>query len=134
MPDHHTLRDLVARRFRWAAWEALIEENGLGIDRPAHSRHPDYPEIVYPLDYGFVKGTLALDGHEVDCFRGSAEKGGLAGLLLTKDRRKGDREVKLLYRCTPEEIYLANGFVNFDCRLMSGVLVMRRPMHELWGT
>lgn len=133
MPDHHALRDLVVRHFRWAAWDALIEKNGLAVERPARSEHPDHPEIVYPMDYGFVRGTRASDGHAVDCFIGSAETGGLVGLLLTKDHRKGDREAKLLWGCTPREVYLANGFINFDRRLMSGVLVLRQPMCVLWG-
>ena len=63
-------------------------------------------------------------------FVGSAHNG-LVGLLLTSDFRKGDREVKLLCDCTPEEIYLANGFINFDRTLMEGTLVLRHPLHTL---
>ncbi len=65
-------------------------------------------------------------------FVGSA-KNGLVGTLLTHDRGRGDREFKLLYHCTPEEIYLVHGFVNFDRRLMEGVLVLRYPMQQLWA-
>ncbi|CAN0593122.1 unnamed protein product, partial [Laminaria digitata] len=37
------------------------------------------------------------------------------------------------YNCTPEEVYLVNGFINFAPELMQGELVMRRPMHGLWS-
>lgn len=121
----------MAGRFDWDGWEALIEENGLTIDRPYRSRHPDFPEIVYPMNYGYVNHTVGSDGHEVDVFVGSAHNG-LVGLLLTTDHRRGDREVKLLYHCTPEEIYLAHGFINFDRARMEGTLVLRRPMHDIW--
>lgn len=131
-PDHQRLlRDLVAQRFDWEGWERIIEQNGLTIDRPYRSRHPSFPDIVYPVDYGFVNGTMGADGQEVDVFTGSGQTG-LAALLITTDFRKGDREVKLLHHCTPEQIYLVNGFINFDRTLMEGLLVMRRPMHELW--
>lgn len=122
---------LVAEHFDWAGWDALLAHNGLTIDRPYRSRHPDFPAIIYPIDYGYVNGTMGTDGHGVDVFVGSAD-GGLVGLLLTTDYRRGDREAKLLYRCTPEEVYLAHGFVNFDRSKMEGTLVLRQPMHELW--
>ena len=122
---------LVAARFPWEAWERLVEARGFTIDRAYRSAHPDFPSIVYPIDYGYVNGTMAGDGHEVDVFVGSAQRG-LVGTMVTTDHRRGDREFKLLYRCTPEEVYLVNGFINFDRTLMEGDLVLRRPMAELW--
>jgi inorganic pyrophosphatase len=126
-----SLEDLTAQRFDWAGWEALIAANGLTIDRPYGTPHPHFPEIIYPIDYGYVNGTVSTDGQEVDIFVGSV-RNGLVAMLLTTDHRRGDREVKLVYGCMPEEVYLVNGFINFDRTLMDGVLVMRRPMHTLW--
>ena len=37
------------------------------IDRPLGGKHPVYGNI-YPVNYGFVPGTKARDGHEVDVF------------------------------------------------------------------
>ncbi len=134
MPDLRALRPLVKQHLDWSGWEALIEENGLTIDRPRGIQHPDFPEIIYPMDYGYVNGTLAGDGREVDAFVGTAASGlvGLVGLILTCDHRRGKREAKLLYRCTPREVYLANGFINFDRTLIEGLLALRRPMQALW--
>lgn len=118
-------------RIDWAGWESLIRANGVTVDRPRGSRHPDWPDIVYPMDYGYVNGTSSSDGHEIDIFVGSAGTG-LVGAIYTTDHRKKDRECKFLLDCTPEQIYLANGFLNFDRALMEGVLVMRWPMRRLW--
>ena len=126
-----SLGDLVAEHFDWAGWEALILKNGITLDRPYRSPHPKHPEIIYPINYGYVNGTTSSDGDEVDVFVGHASNG-LVGLLMTTDYRRGDREIKLLYHCTPEEIYLANGFINFDRRLIEGTLVLRHPMQTLW--
>lgn len=126
------LRDLTAAAFPWERWERLIGERGVTIDRPRGCAHPVHPSIIYPIDYGFVPGTEATDGNEVDVFVGSADRG-LVGLILTVDYRKRDREFKLLYNCSPEEIYLVNGFINFDRRLMEGELVLRRSMREEWS-
>jgi inorganic pyrophosphatase len=121
----------VARHFRWPDWEAFIQAGAYTLDRPHGSSHPRYPDIIYPIDYGYIDGTLGTDGDEVDVFVGTASSG-LVGLLLTTDHRRGDRECKLLYNCTPEEIYLVHGFINFDPALMTGLLVLRRPMRTLW--
>ncbi len=38
------------------------------IDRPLGSRHPDYPEMLYPVNYGYVDGLTAGDGEEQDVY------------------------------------------------------------------
>jgi inorganic pyrophosphatase len=119
--------------FDWAAHDALIREHGLTIDRPRFSRHPVYADIVYPIDYGYVNHTVGEDGDELDCFIGTAPTG-LVGVLRTTDHRKGDQEFKLLYNCSPTEVYVIHGFINFAPSLMVGELLMREPMETLWGT
>jgi inorganic pyrophosphatase len=119
--------DLVTAEFPWLEWEGLISAKGVEIDRPIGSSHPRFADIVYPIDYGFVPGTIGSDGEPVDVFVGTAETG-LVGAILTTDYRRGDREVKLLLDCSPEEVYLVNGFINFDQNLMEGRLVLRHDM------
>ncbi len=38
------------------------------IDRPLGSTHPKYPDIRYPVNYGFVPGILGGDGEEQDVY------------------------------------------------------------------
>ena len=38
------------------------------IDRPLGSSHPDYPEHIYPINYGYVEGIIAPDGEEQDVY------------------------------------------------------------------
>ncbi len=125
------LLDISPTQINWAAWESLIEGNGITIDRPFASTHPSHVTIIYPIDYGYVNDTLSTDGEEVDIFCGSANNK-LVAIIQTADSRKGDREIKLIYNCTPAEIYLVNGFINFAPELMKGRLTMRQPMRELW--
>lgn len=38
------------------------------IDRPLGSRHPRYPDLVYPVNYGYVPDAMAEDGEPVDVY------------------------------------------------------------------
>jgi len=130
--DLQTLRAIVREHFSWADWARCIEARGVTLDRPAYSAHPEYPSVVYPLDYGYVPDTTGPDGDPVDVFVGSGTQG-LVGAILTTDHRQTDRDLKLLVDCTPPEIYTAHGFINYDRTLLEGVLVLRRPMAALWA-
>jgi len=38
------------------------------VDRPLGSCHPTHPDIVYPVNYGYVPGVMAPDGEEQDAY------------------------------------------------------------------
>lgn len=38
------------------------------IDRPLGSSHPKYPDMIYPVNYGYVEGIIAPDGEEQDVY------------------------------------------------------------------
>ncbi len=38
------------------------------IDRPLGTRHPKHPDIVYPVNYGYIPGIIGGDGDEQDVY------------------------------------------------------------------
>ena len=38
------------------------------VDRPLGSYHPKYPDLYYPVNYGYIKGITAPDGEEQDAY------------------------------------------------------------------
>lgn len=38
------------------------------VDRPIGSSHPNYPDHIYLVNYGFVPNTISGDGEELDCY------------------------------------------------------------------
>ena len=38
------------------------------IDRPLGSPHPQYQDLIYPVNYGYIEGTMAADGEEQDAY------------------------------------------------------------------
>lgn len=44
------------------------------IDRPLGSCHPEYKDMIYPINYGYVEGIIAPDGEEQDAYIIGVEK------------------------------------------------------------
>ena len=38
------------------------------VDRPLGSFHPEYKDMYYPINYGYIKGIIAPDGEEQDAY------------------------------------------------------------------
>ncbi len=38
------------------------------VDRPLGTSHPDHPDMIYPVNYGYVDGITAGDGEEQDVY------------------------------------------------------------------
>ncbi len=38
------------------------------IDRPLGSCHPRFPDMIYPINYGYIEGVIAGDGQEQDAY------------------------------------------------------------------
>lgn len=55
----------------WQKLDQLVTSTSIIIDRPRNSRHPRYPDIIYPLDYGYLQNTTSGDRDGIDLWRGS---------------------------------------------------------------
>ncbi len=110
----------------WSKLDQLVAEHELVIDRPAGSRHPRCPEMVYPLDYGYLDGTQAADGDGIDVWVGSLSKQAVTAVVCTVDMLKRDTEVKLLLGCTPQEAQTILDFHNDDSDWQSAIILTAR--------
>ena len=109
----------------WAALDQLMVSSRVVIDRPRGTAHPRYPDMIYPLDYGYLADTTAMDGGGIDVWAGSDPARGLDAIMVTVDLMKRDSEIKLLIGCTEEEKQLVWHQHN-DSESMKGMLI-RRP-------
>ena len=108
----------------WKSLDNLITSREVVIDRPKGSTHPRYPDVVYPLDYGYLKHTSSGDRNEIDVWQGSKKDKKLVGIICTIDMIKSDVEVKLLIGCTDDEIDIVDNFHNNN-DYMSGITIKR---------
>jgi len=94
----------------WQAMTELAANNPVTLDRPKGVAHPRYPNLIYPLDYGYLENTSAGDGDGIDVWVGSLNDKTLTGILCTFDRLKRDAEIKLLIGCTSEDVQTIQHF------------------------
>ena len=109
----------------WRAMDRLIADSEIVIERVKGSRHPEHPQIIYPLDYGCLKGTSSSDGEEIDLFLGTDPARRLTGAFVTVDLEKRDCEIKLLIGCTEEEVATIDRFFNRYAS-MKGLQLLRK--------
>ena len=108
----------------WSSLDQLVSQSSVTIDRPKGTAHPRYPDFIYPLDYGYLEGTKAADGNEIDVWRGTLPTAAVTAVVCTVDRLKRDTEVKLLIGCTRDEALLIRNTLNSE--YMSAILVERQ--------
>lgn len=110
----------------WQVMSQLAKTNPILIDRPQGSTHPNWRDLIYPLDYGYLENTSAADGEGIDVWLGSLHSRTLTGILCTFDINKRDAEVKLLLGCTKTDI---EAILNFNCDSMH-YLFIKNPLED----
>ena len=113
----------------WKALDALAAGSTIVIDRPGGSAHPKYPQLIYPLDYGYLQDTAAMDGEGVDLWLGSRPDKTLDAVICIVDLAKRETELKLLIGCTEEEKEAVDRFHN-QTELMKGILIQRPSVSD----
>ena len=107
----------------WDALDELVKTSEIVVDRPKGSIHPRFPDFIYRLDYGYLRGTSSMDGAGIDVWVGSGDKK-IDAIICIVDLMKKDSEIKILIGCTEEEkmeIYRTHN----ETQYMKGVLIRR---------
>lgn len=97
-----------------------------GVDRPMGSAHPGYPEMIYPINYGYVPGVIAADGARQDAYILGADgplrrfEGTVIAVVHWTNEVEDKRIVSLDGRDYPDEEILAQ--IHFQKRFLEGFL------------
>ncbi|RHL46486.1 inorganic pyrophosphatase [Eubacterium ventriosum] len=107
----------------WRAFDSLVDNSEIVIDRPKGTAHPKYPDFIYKVDYGYLKNTSSMDGAGIDVWIGSGEKK-IDAIMCIVDLMKRDSEIKILIGCTEEEKQIVYQIHN-ETEYMKGILIRR---------
>ena len=108
----------------WIALDKLVENSEIVIDRPKGSSHPRYSQIIYKVDYGYLKNTSSMDGSGIDVWVGTMKDKKINAIICIVDLIKKDSEIKILIGCTEEEQEVIYRFHN-ESEFMKGILIKR---------
>ena len=72
------------------------------MDRPLGSRHPEHLDMVYEVNYGFVRGVMAADGEWQDAYVLGVNQAleSFTGQVVAVIHRRDDAETKWVV-CAP---------------------------------
>ncbi len=107
----------------WQALDTLVASSKIVIDRPRGTSHPKYPDLIYKVDYGYLKDTSSQDGEGIDVYVGTNGKF-VDAVICIVDLVKRDSEIKILIGCTEEEKEIIYNFHN-ETEYMKGILIRR---------
>ena len=111
----------------WEYLQGLVDSAEIKIDRPQHSRHPRYPDIIYPFDYGYLAGVNSTDGAELDVWIGAKNARRVTGIVCCVDLEKRDVEMKVLVGCDSAETVQ---IVTFHNKGSQAATLISRPLPQ----
>lgn len=116
----------------WQKLDTLLLSGKLVIDREKGKPHPEYPNMIYPVSYGYLQDTLSSDQEPVDAFKGSLRAGSVGAIAVTADILKKDVEIKLLIGCTEEETIEIMKMLN-STEFRKAILIRRGNGAPFWA-
>ena len=117
----------------WQKLDTIYLSSKLEIDRPKDSVHYKYSNLIYPVDYGYLKDTTGTDMKPIDVFKGSLYSNQVMAVAISADILKKDSEVKLIVGCSEDEIYDIMTFLN-QTEFQKAVLLRRGYDVPEWGS
>lgn len=126
------MNQLENNAFFWQKIDSIFFASSVVITQVAGSNHPDYQNLIYPVDYGYLNETLSQDSLGISVYKGSVSTHSIDAMLVSADILKKDIEVKLLLGCDPEEVDKILRFVN-QTEFQKTILVRRGNTIPTWS-
>lgn len=111
--------NLLNSGYFWQKIDSLVLSTNIVISQPKGSHHPQYMNMVYPVDYGYLNDT-----DTIKLFKGSIKTTKVDAIMIVADVLKSDLEVKLLLGCDEKEENRILQFIN-QTDYQKGILVRR---------
>ena len=89
------------------SWRILGKIVTVTIDIPSGTNHPQNPDIIYPINYGYIKGIAVKDNNFQNAFVISTKKpmNGFTGIIVAIIKRKNELIDKLVVGPVGKKFY-----------------------------
>ncbi len=95
--------ELENNAYFWQKIDMLLLSSDIVIDRKKNTTHPTYNNLVYPVDYGYLKDSMIDSQEHISIYVGSQANAMVEAVIVCADILKKDIEVKLVCGCTEDE-------------------------------
>ena len=112
----------------WQKVDTLFLSSDLKHSRKKGETHPQFKNLVYPVDYGRLVDVTP----EVSVYLGSGSRTLITGLVVAADILQKTLDVKILAGCTEEETDAVLRFLN-QTDYQKTVLIKRGSQIPGWG-
>ena len=116
----------------WQKVDALFLSSGYVITRKKGTVHPNFPNLIYPMDYGHLNDTKTTSDTEVSVYRGSLPDSKVSALVVSCDILQRELDVKMLIGCNEDDIESVLRFLN-QTEYQKTVLIRRGHEIPSWG-
>jgi inorganic pyrophosphatase len=106
----------------WITLEQFVVSSELVVDRPKGSAHSRFPEIIYPLDCGFLTETNGGGNEGVDVWIGTQKNWQITGVAYTADPFTGDAVLKILLGCSSADFATLEHFFQVVAELPASIV------------
>lgn len=127
-----TMTSFENNAFFWQKVDTLYLSNKLEIIREKGEKHPEFGNLVYPVQYGRLTDTQASSNEGITVFKGSIKTSSVGAMAIAADILKKDLQAKLIIGCTPEEEEKILRFLN-QTDFQKTVLIRRGQEIPNWG-
>lgn len=117
--------------FFWQKLDTLYLSSSVRQVRKKGEHHPEFPNLVYPVDYAHLTDTN--DNPEgVSVYLGSGSHAQISAIVVAADILKKTLDVKILSGCTEEEEKEVLRFLN-QTDYQKTILLHRGSTIPSWG-
>lgn len=116
----------------WQKVDTLYLSSGYTIARKKGDRHPQFTNLVYPVDYGYVNETKSTNGEGLSLYAGTENRNRITSLVMAVDILSREMDVKILVGCTPQEEEAVLRYLN-QTDYQKTILVRRGEDLPFWA-
>ena len=118
--------------FFWQKLDTLLLASTFELKQAAGSKHPNYQNLVYPVNYGTLLDTLSPDQLGIAMYKGSINSHHVDAIAIAADILNKDVEIKFLVGCSKEEEESILRFLN-QTDYQKAVLIRRSDDVPSWA-
>lgn len=126
------MEQLLNNAYFWQKLDTLLFTLDYKKIREVGDVHPDYVNLVYPIEYGYLVDPDNQDKVVAKAFRGTADHKRSDQVILCADILQKDMDVKILMGCTEEEQVTVLEFLN-QTAFQKTVLIRRGDETPDWA-